>query len=244
MSTALSTARGTCWSVTINNPTDSDEECINIARQKGWTVTGGLEGGPTAVPPTSTVHYQLMVKTPQLRASAIKKVIPRGHIEFARNPTALAQYVMKDDTRIGDLKEQSDAYPSLSKYWTLIFDDHSKEFADRIMRMNKDQLLAFLDHRTAILIVEGYHVETIAVNPQVRCAFHKFAPQLARRCELFPRPSLQPDRQTDTNEDNIDLPVNATEAQAPSSPEGEEDDASGSEDSDSEEFSESEYQEV
>nr|WAE42876.1 MAG: replication associated protein [Cressdnaviricota sp.] len=232
----MSTARSTYWSLTINNPTDSDEECINLARQKGWTVTGQKEVGKEGTP-----HYQLMLKTPQLRCSAIKKMFPRGHIEIARNPAALEQYVQKDDTRIGELREQSDAYPSLSKYWTLIFDDNRNEFVDRLMRMNKDQLLAYLDLRTSHLIAEGYHVETIAVNPQVRCAFHKFAPQLHRRCQL----SLQPDRQTDTVENSIDIPTNADETQAPSTPEGEEDDASsGSEDSGSEGFSESEYQEV
>jgi len=235
MSIAPSTSRGTAWSVTINNPTDSDEECINIARQKGWTVIGQLEKGTD----TGTVHYQLMVKTPQLRCSAIKKVFPRGHIEFARNTKALEQYVNKDDTRVGELKEQSDAYPSLSKFWTLILDDDSDEALDRLMVLNKDQLLAYLDSRSAELIATGYHVETLAVNPQVRSAFYKFAPQLHRRCQL----SLQPARQTDTTEDSVDLPINAPEVQASRS-EGEEDDASWSEDSDSEEFSESEYQEV
>lgn len=227
----MSTARSSNWSVTINNPNDSDEECINLARQKGWTVVGQKEVGKEGTP-----HYQLMIKTPQVRFSALKKAFPRGHIEAARNATALEQYVNKDDTRVGDLKEQSDAYPSLSKLWTLVFDDLSLEKGDDLMLMTKDELLSFLDSRCAALICEGYHVETLAVNPQVRSAFSKFAPQLHRRCQL----SVQPDRQTDTEESSVDLPTNADEEEVASPcPEGSEDDAS--EDGSSEEFSESEY---
>jgi len=37
--------RATCWSLTINNPTKSDEEWIQQARQKGWQVEGQKEVG-------------------------------------------------------------------------------------------------------------------------------------------------------------------------------------------------------
>lgn len=95
--------RATCWSLTINNPTKSDEEWIQQARQKGWQVEGQLEKGKEG-----TEHYQLMVKTPQVRFSAVKKQFPRAHIEIARNPAALAQYVAKEETREADLPKASD----------------------------------------------------------------------------------------------------------------------------------------
>lgn len=47
-----STDRATAWSVTINNPNESDEEAINLARQKGWTVQGQKEVGDEGTP-----HY-------------------------------------------------------------------------------------------------------------------------------------------------------------------------------------------
>jgi len=72
------TDRATVWSVTINNPTPSDEEGIALARQRGWQVEGQKEKGSEG-----TEHYQLMVKTPQVRFSAVKKAFPRGHIEAA-----------------------------------------------------------------------------------------------------------------------------------------------------------------
>ena len=85
-----STSRSNIWSLTINNPTADDEECIQLARQKGWKVEGQKEVGKEGTP-----HYQLMLKTPQVRFSAVKKLFPRAHIEIARNATALAQYVTK-----------------------------------------------------------------------------------------------------------------------------------------------------
>ena len=69
-----STKRSTCWSVTINNPTADDEECIALARQVNWTVEGQLEKGVEG-----TLHCQLMVKTPQVRFSALKKMFPSAY---------------------------------------------------------------------------------------------------------------------------------------------------------------------
>ena len=108
--------RATCWSITINNPTGADEENMALSRQKGWKVDGQLEVGKDGTP-----HYQLIVRTPQVRFSAVKKAFPRAHIEVARNPTALEQYVHKDDTKAGELNKQSEMYPSLSKFWDLFY---------------------------------------------------------------------------------------------------------------------------
>lgn len=107
--------RASAWSVTINNPTPQDYEEVDLARQKGWKVEGQLEKGETG-----TYHLQLMVRTPQVRFSAVKKTFSRAHIEPARNPVALANYVTKAETRVGQLPTGSDKYPSLSKFWQLI----------------------------------------------------------------------------------------------------------------------------
>jgi hypothetical protein len=50
--------KATNWSVTINNPTKSDDEYIALARQKGWKVEGQLEMGDSG-----TQHFQLLVTT-------------------------------------------------------------------------------------------------------------------------------------------------------------------------------------
>lgn len=186
----MSTQRHSVWSVTINNPTDADEECINLARQKGWTVDGQKERGESG-----TLHYQLMVKSGQQRFSSLKKAFPRAHIEPARNVAALDQYVHKEETREGELQTQSDKYPSLQKLWDL-FADWLNDSALRYTRFidaDPDERLVTFDKCIRELIDRDYVVETMAVNPQIRSCVKSFGYEIVSR-------SLrrQTDRQTDT----------------------------------------------
>lgn len=171
------TARASCWSLTINNPTPEDEECINLARQRGWIVEGQLEKGENGTP-----HYQLMVKTPQVRFSAVKRAFPRGHIEVARNAAALRKYVHKDQSREGELPTQQEMYPSLVAFWRLVLDyflsqekdgldyialadGHVKFYKDEIDAAYRKEPTLFFRAAVNNLIERGYMVESIAVNP-------------------------------------------------------------------------------
>lgn len=188
----MATERSTAWSLTINNPGQSDEENINVARQKGWKVEGQLEKGEGG-----TSHYQLFLRTPQVRFSAVKKAFPRAHIEVARNPTALQQYVHKEETREAELANQSEFYPSLAKFWHLVYDyfnvcekygldkseNEFKLFDGRNIN-DPDVRLNMLDEATDALIKRGYHVESIAINPSTRSSARRFLTSIFRRCEL------------------------------------------------------------
>lgn len=198
--------RATCWSVTINNPTAADEEAINLARQKGWKVEGQLEKGASGTP-----HFQLMVRTPQVRFAAVRKQFPGAHVEPARNPAALLRYVGKEVTREGDLPTPQTAYPSLSKFWELLaaeLDERSCIDWDYLVNptderpssiwwreapaaYRRDPLKA-LDDITASLIERGFHVESMAVNPQVRSAWRLF------HAAILVRTFADKDRQTDS----------------------------------------------
>jgi len=240
--------RSTFWSVTINNPTPDDEECISVARSKGWTVTGQKEAGSEGTP-----HYQLAVKTPQVRFTAVKKVFPRGHIEIARNVAALQTYVHKEETRVGELPTTSTQYPTVSRMWEIMFDvtwkeswyglDSIDEYLEEYLKMSDKARLVWLDEKAADLIKRGYFIEHHVVNPQVRSSFAKFMPQLFERTiRKIVQTSVDASRQTDA--ENIVVPtVNAVEEPSEDS-EGSQGSSSGSEDEDDEEFSESEYQEV
>lgn len=187
-------SRGTCWSVTINNPTDEDDELIALAKQRsGWVVIGQAEKGKEGTP-----HYQLMVKTPQVRFSAVKKAFPRAHIELAKNAVALEQYVTKAETRTGQLPNKSQYYPSLTKLWDLISvklyeltDD--KDIANSFWwsELSDKKKLSWFDESISALISDGYHVETMGVNPQIRSCFVKYSQSLFRRI------NISADRQTD-----------------------------------------------
>lgn len=209
----MTTQRANTWSLTINNPTKDDEEAVQLARSKGWKVEGQIEQGKEG-----TRHYQLMVRTPQLRFSAVKKVFPRAHIEIARNVSALQSYVNKEDTRIGTLPGSSSKYPSVSKMWELIFAHFTadKDGLDlmalpndiRFYRQHRETLfaaapLALLDEAVRGLITEGYYVEHHACNPQIRQQWKLFAREILTRTahELS-----QTDRQTDSVQ-SVDIPV-------------------------------------
>jgi len=222
----MTTQRGNCWSLTINNPTADDEEQINLARQKGWKVEGQLEKGTEG-----TLHYQLRVMTPQVRFSAVKKAFPRGHIEAARDPIALGKYVSKEATKVADLPTGQAAYPSLSRFWELIylyyntedrngFDSCSLEendvnfYRDEIDEQFTSRPLAFLDEATRHLIRQGYHVESIAANPSTRSMWKLYARELMCRSHTSvkaaaAKPLETEDRQTDSvnSEQEVIVPM-------------------------------------
>jgi len=183
-------ARASCWSITINNPSAADEENINLARQKGWKVEGQLEVGEQGTP-----HYQLKVNTPQVRFSAVKKAFPRAHIEIAKNVYALEQYVHKEETREGELVQTSDRYPSMQKLWDM-FSDYIEEHRLNLAKesWDEDTFLQEFDLFIKDAIIDGYVVETMAVNPQIRACVKKFGREILIRSQNIRR---QTDRQTD-----------------------------------------------
>jgi hypothetical protein len=182
--------RATCWSVTINNPVSADDDNIARARQKsGWKVEGQLEEGENG-----TKHYQLMVKTPQTRFSALKSAFPRAHIEVARNAKALGAYVHKEDTRISELPT-SDKFPTMDKFW-LLFTGYIID-TDRIEDLHEEpeDRLDLLDEFVLSSINDGYHVESFGVNPQIRSAIKKYGHAIFRRSKNIIR-RQETDRQT------------------------------------------------
>lgn len=210
--------RATCWSITINNPIAADEENINLARQKGWNVEGQLEKGENGTP-----HYQLMVRTPQVRFSAVKKAFPRSHIEVARNVAALKAYVHKEETRSGALVEDAARYPSLSKFWQLVYEEldmqpvRPYELLDSEIYLEGCFSMARFDAAVRYLIQKGYHVETMGVNPQMRSCWKLYA-----RSILY-RVAVDKDRQTDENVVSVvDIPTHAVQEDdaSPPRPEG------------------------
>lgn len=191
----MSSIRASVWSVTINNPTSQDEEEIALARQRGWEVDGQLEKGENGTP-----HYQLRVKTGQVRFSAMKKAFSRAHIEVARNDAALQNYVHKEETRVGDLPTQQDMYPSLSKFWYLLTMYYAADFEwgsyngeEDSLRLHRAEMdrsfnanpLIYFDQAVGQLIRHGYVVESIATNPAVRSSFKNYWRSIFTRTMRF-----------------------------------------------------------
>ena len=204
--------RANNWSVTINMKTISKEkadEFIQNARQSGWTINGQLEQGEQG-----TEHYQLHVKTPQIRFSAVKKMFPTAHIEVARNVKALKQYVNKAESRIGALPEKDEKYVTSSGLWLMVYREYKAsrtcddkdawlegECADAPngevrfyhesdqRQLDKDPL-AWLDKTVSRFIRRGIFVDQLITNPAIRSFWKKFYPDILYRAR-------QEDRQTD-----------------------------------------------
>jgi len=188
------------------------DEMIQQARAAGWTITGQEEMGG------ENPHYQLMVQTPQVRFSAVKKMFPTGHIEVARNRQALAKYVTKEDTRVGSLPEHDEKYVTASRLWDMIFTVADKQglwdkTADDVrcykeceQRDLERDPLAFFDKMIGYFIRQGYYVDMLACNPAIRSFWKKFWRDILER-------SCKADRQTDrqavlfSHEEHITLPT-------------------------------------
>lgn len=209
------------WSVTINNPKSDDEENIASARQRGWIVEGQKEVGENGTP-----HLQLLVNTrSQQRFTALKKQFPRGHIEVARNPKALKNYVHKEETRVAELSISDRYVTSQKRLWELVVDYLEGGEADKQHRItigedspyssNFNELKAFdcaVDH----IIRCGYHgVESMAVNPQVRSAWQKFCWAIVARRQQ----DRQTDRQAELFSQSISIPTYTNEASSEDSTE-------------------------
>ena len=209
--------RANNWSVTINMKTitrEKADEFIQNARQAGWEVNGQLEQGEQG-----TEHYQLHVRTPQVRFSAVKKMFPTAHIEVARNVKALKQYVQKEETRIGKLPERDEKYITSSGLWLMIYrefkpsrtcddkdgwmegecsgepDGEVRFYHESDQRQLDRDPLAWLDMVVSRFIRRGYMVDQLVVNPAIRSFWKKFYSDILFRAR-------QEDRQTD-RQDNL-----------------------------------------
>lgn len=89
------TDRASWWSITINNPMDSDRDALSkppsFVKLIKYQDEIGEEG---------TLHIQGAIQTTQVRFSQVKKWLTRAHIEIARDKNALLKYVEKSETAI------------------------------------------------------------------------------------------------------------------------------------------------
>lgn len=169
------TQRATCWSVTINNPTEED---MKVELPAGWSLTGQKEVGAEG-----TEHYQGMLRTPQVRFAAVKKVMKRAHIEVAKNPRALEKYVHKADTRVEEVADRKSDIPTLFEYQDIIAAlwqwDEYRELAEAPANSltNPNELaMRYVDSLVAYDIETNGRrgAEFIGINPMWRSSWKLF----------------------------------------------------------------------
>lgn len=186
--------RSSAWILTINNPTELDDECIQTARRRHWKCVGQKEKGADGTP-----HYQFVVRTGQVRFSAVKKLFPRAHIEPCINPHASEVYCTKEDTRIGSLPPEEGHFPTMNQVYELWwgwlvaeeYPHYSSKTTDCLVLFHPggedvrvkdgDALLWVFDKFVRSAIANGERVEVLAVNPQVRSSIKKFGFAILKR---------------------------------------------------------------
>jgi len=168
--------RASCWSITINNPTEAETQC----EVPGWKLTGQFEQGKEG-----TKHFQGMLRTPQVRFTAVKKQFPRAHIEVARDAKALSKYVHKDETRV-DVYTPSDI-PSIFQYQTQIAkawrQEEWKGMIENVLEGKMDEMaMNYVDMLVRRDIEAGKKgCEWIAINPMWRSSWKKFWRSIIKR---------------------------------------------------------------
>ena len=189
--------RASCWSITINNPTQEDDAAIAALRRQPWFIEfkSQLEQGEEGTP-----HIQGMLRTSQQRFSAIKKALPRAHIEVARNAKALANYVAKDDTRIEKREEVSRDIPTLFEYQDRVAFELTEEMVEAMWEAMPekemgDAALAVVDGIVSRHIAAGGRgLEFIAINPMWRSSWKKFWRSIIKRNAGSSGSSYAPDK--------------------------------------------------
>lgn len=196
LSITPSDSRGSYWSITINNPTDDDNQRWSSLGNEPWVkkCDGQLERGEEG-----TLHLQGYVQTAHGRfLSKIRAALPRAHVEIARNAQALVKYVHKEETRVGKIEAIKTAGPGDVQhelYQELLY--NGRQYFDT-WKLDQDEFLwnltehefwikrnweQLFDAAISRLIRAGYFgVEFAAANNQIRSAFKKYLPDILYRC--------------------------------------------------------------
>lgn len=180
---------GTVWSITINNPNEEDREAL-----KAWPSFVKELIGQDEVGENGTLHFQGMVKTKYtVKFSALKKWVSRAHIEKCRNSKALEQYVQKAETAVENTQVRMSESVSENKEYVI-----PSKFPRLVVKKAKDYMTTldwtihgqwfdmyeayeYKAFRDAVvnatireMIKEGWHIELLAVNPQVMKALNTY----------------------------------------------------------------------
>lgn len=165
----------TCYSVVINNPTDTDKAQIDAATQAGWRVVGQLEKGDNGTP-----HYQLCVTAP-VEWKTMKSHFTRANIQEAEDPEALEKYCTKKATRVLDLtnvkpkSKKREQYSSADFYNDVFHEAYEQNGEGTDELINKDNNLQTYDAAVNQLILQnGYDIAVRATRPDVRSAYRKY----------------------------------------------------------------------
>ena len=191
----LGDMRSTRWSLTVWMPPytkESANEMIQraVMSNRNWQVEGQVEKGEES----GKLHYQLLLKTPQVRGTQIQKFFPSVHIEEARNPQALENYVHKEETRVEEFKTVENRFIS----WREVRDKFYEwvvEYGEAHVEHDHERLRLW-DQFIGESWLNGIECDIVGVNPQYRSCILKFWKYGVLR-QTNRQTNISVDRQTD-----------------------------------------------
>lgn len=193
----MGSVKGTNWSITLNNPTKEDYDSIESLKVQPWCK---VWEGQLEQPEGGTLHIQARLKTERMRWGKIKELLPRAHIEVAKNSIALTNYVHKPETRVAELPTIASRFMNIQQFYPLLAawtvdkiaediheyaDDVRKslryaymirEHSDRVAVWKKQyKVLDLVRECAALLIEQGtLGLEYIITNPATKTMFKEF----------------------------------------------------------------------
>lgn len=236
------TNRATLWSGTQFNLTAFEGQ-QNQAKQKGWTCLGQLE----ECPETKRQHYQFAVKTPQVRMSEVCKIFQGAHMEVCRNKDALLQYVVKEETRVGELPPVSDLYPTLDATLTMFVQylrsqerNPANDDEGFRTRVSGERWLTIFDEwvENVAIAKQRLRIETLAINPATRSAVKRYMNGIYTRhsAEIREEEARERDAAWDRQTDRQTAEINVAEDIIPDAGQHQEEDDEELQEEDSEEI--------
>lgn len=196
-SITMGSTKASCWSITINNPTQEDYAEIEALKAQPWCKSweGQLERGSEG-----TEHIQAMLRTERCRWGRVKTALTRAHVEAAKNQVALAQYVHKTDTRVAEMPTTASRFMNIQQFYSQLApflvnkiaeDLHEsaddirrvlrgstmiREHSDRVAEWKKQyKVLDLVRECAGVLIEQGTcGLEYIVTNPATKTMFKEF----------------------------------------------------------------------
>lgn len=193
----MGTVKGRHWSITINNPTDDDYKEIEGLKTQVWFKSweGQLEH-----PEGGTLHIQAKLETERVRWGKVKEALTRAHIEVARNSLALANYVHKTDTQVGELPSASSQWMNIQQFYRRMAEFVIKRFSEKLdcdegdvaqalcgygtrdlaekveaLKVAEKDPLKLVEQCAKQCIMEGYMgLEFVTANPQTKAMFKTY----------------------------------------------------------------------
>lgn len=174
----------------------------------GWRLVDGCN--MEQCPETGRYHYQYMLKTPQVRKSAVIAQMDKAHIELAKHRAKVQNYCQKDDTRVATI-EAGSSIPTIFEYQGIIAkqwkDEEYEKWRKVFPRKDMDEVAMFyLDSLVSADIAKGRRgPEWIATNPMWRNAWKKFWRVIIER-ENAAAPQSEPTGEADEAADEAAPP--------------------------------------